>query len=64
MIRHPKGKESNLQLLFMPLTIFDVKGIPGLRRERIESAMSAGAKHLPDLMRAGFQPIRSAMVCG
>jgi hypothetical protein len=30
----------------MPLTIFDVKGVPGTRRERIETAVVAGAKHL------------------
>jgi hypothetical protein len=32
----------------MPLTIFDVKGVPGTRRERIETALVAGAKHLRD----------------
>jgi len=32
----------------MPLTIFDVKGVPGTRRERIESAVVAGAKHLKE----------------
>ena len=30
----------------MPLTIFDIKGVPGPRRERIEAAVAAGAKHL------------------
>jgi hypothetical protein len=30
----------------MPLTIFDVKGVPGNRRERIEAAVVAGARHL------------------
>ena len=30
----------------MPLTVFDVKGVPGARRERIETAVVAGAKHL------------------
>jgi hypothetical protein len=29
----------------MPLTGFDVKGIPGHRRERIEAAVAAGGKH-------------------
>jgi hypothetical protein len=28
----------------MPLTVFDVKGIPSHRRERIESAVVAGGK--------------------
>lgn len=32
----------------MPLTIFDVKGVPGTRRERIETAIVAGAKHLKE----------------
>jgi hypothetical protein len=30
----------------MPLTIFDCKGIPATRRERIEAAVEAGGKHL------------------
>ena len=29
----------------MPLTIFDIKGVPGHRRERIEAAVVAGGKH-------------------
>ena len=29
----------------MPLTVFDVKGIPGNQRERIEAAVVAGGKH-------------------
>jgi hypothetical protein len=29
----------------MPLTVFDIKGIPGHRRERIEVAVAAGGKH-------------------
>jgi hypothetical protein len=32
----------------MPLTIFDVKGVPGNRRERIEAAVVAGGKHLSE----------------
>ncbi|MEO8593062.1 MAG: hypothetical protein ABI759_07060 [Candidatus Solibacter sp.] len=32
----------------MPLTIFDVRGGRGNRRERIETAVVAGAKHLRD----------------
>jgi hypothetical protein len=32
----------------MPLTVFDVKGVPGTRRERIEAAVVAGAKHLKE----------------
>jgi hypothetical protein len=29
----------------MPLTVFDVKGIPAHRRKRIEAAIVAGSKH-------------------
>jgi hypothetical protein len=29
----------------MPITVFDVKGVPGHRRERIETAVVAGGKH-------------------
>ena len=29
----------------MPLTVFDTKGVPGARRERIEAAVVAGGKH-------------------
>jgi hypothetical protein len=29
----------------MPLTVFDIKGVPGHRRERIEAAVVAGGKH-------------------
>jgi hypothetical protein len=30
----------------MPLTIFDIKGVPGNRRERIEAAVVAGGRHV------------------
>ena len=30
----------------MPITVFDVKGVPGHRRERIEAAVVAGSKHV------------------
>jgi len=29
----------------VPLTVFDTKGIPAARRERIEAAVVAGGKH-------------------
>ncbi len=29
----------------MPLTVFDIKGVPGHRRERIEAAVVAGGKY-------------------
>src|ERR1019366_1710442 len=34
-----------IQLFRMPLTVFDIKGVPGNRRERIEAAVVAGGKH-------------------
>ena len=30
----------------MPLTVFDIKGVPYTRRERIEQAVVAGGKYL------------------
>ena len=36
----------------MPLTVFDCKGIPATRRERIVAAVEAGGKHLRDSIRA------------
>jgi hypothetical protein len=30
----------------MPLTVFDMRGVPGHRRERIEAAVVAGGKHV------------------
>jgi len=30
----------------MPITVFDVKGVSGHRRERIEAAVVAGGKHV------------------
>ena len=30
----------------MPLVIFDCKGVPATRRERIEAAVEAGGKHV------------------
>src|SRR4051812_40267032 len=35
-----------LQLSSMPLTVFDVKGISAARRERIETAVEFGGKHV------------------
>jgi hypothetical protein len=29
----------------MALTVFDIKGVPGTRRERIEAAVVAGGRH-------------------
>lgn len=29
----------------MPITVFDVRGVPGSRRERIETAVVAGGRH-------------------
>jgi len=30
----------------MPVTVFDIKGIPGHRRQRIEAAVVSGGKHI------------------
>src|SRR5580693_2891915 len=35
----------SLQLSRMLITVFDIKGVPGHRRERIEAAVGAGGKH-------------------
>jgi hypothetical protein len=32
----------------MPLLIFDCKGIPATRRERIETAVEAGSRHIKE----------------
>jgi hypothetical protein len=32
----------------MPITVFDMRGIPSHRRERIEAAVVAGGKHLAE----------------
>ena len=32
----------------MPLIIFDCKGIPATRRERIETAVEAGGRHVKE----------------
>jgi hypothetical protein len=32
----------------MPLTVFDCKGIPATRRERIEAAVESGGKHVAE----------------
>lgn len=29
----------------MPITVFDIKGVPGSRRDRIEAAVVAGGRH-------------------
>jgi len=36
----------------MPLTVFDTKGIPAHRRERIEAAVLAAGKHVSQLYEA------------
>jgi hypothetical protein len=33
-------------IIAMPLTFFDIKGVPGHRRERIEVAVIAGGRHV------------------
>jgi hypothetical protein len=36
----------------VPLLVFDTKGIPATRRERIENAVEAGGKHIKDSYEA------------
>ena len=36
----------------MPLTVIDIKGIPATRRERIETAVVAGGKHVRESYEA------------
>ena len=45
----------------MPITVFDVKGVPGHRRERIEAAVVAGGKHVSGPYEAWIaaEPFRS-----
>jgi hypothetical protein len=49
----------SLQLSRMPVTVFDIKVIPGHRRERIETAVAAGGKHTEGPHEAWISPIRS-----
>jgi hypothetical protein len=44
----------------MPLTVFDTKGVPAHRRERIEAAVAAGGKHVSALYEGwiGTDPFR------
>jgi hypothetical protein len=46
----------------MPLTVFDIKGVPGTRRERIEAAVVAGGRHAmgPHEARIAADPFRGA----
>jgi hypothetical protein len=50
----------------MPITVFDVKGVPGHGRERIQAAVVAGGEHASvsyeawiaaDPFRGGFRPL-------
>ena len=47
----------------MPLTVFQIKGIPGHRRERIETAVIAGGRHAsgPHEAWIGTDPFRGGM---
>ena len=44
----------------MPLTVFATKGVPATRRQRIETAVEAGGKHIKDPYEAWIttDPIR------
>jgi hypothetical protein len=47
----------------MPLTVFNAEGVPPNQRERIESAVEAGAKHLSVSYEAwiAVDPFRGGM---
>ena len=56
----------------MPITVFDTKGIPGNRRERIEAAVVAGGANtsapyeawiLADPFRGGFKVLITGPQC-
>ena len=44
--RHNRHPRHGVRYVFMPLTVFDTKGIPAIRREHIEAAVIAGGKHV------------------
>jgi hypothetical protein len=48
----------------VPLTIFDTKGLPAVRRERIETAVVAGGKHTAESYEAwiAVDPFNGAVV--
>jgi hypothetical protein len=52
-----------VRYLFMPLTLFDTKGIPATRRERIEAAVVAGGRHVatPHEAWIGSDPFRNGL---
>ena len=56
----PSGASNRLQ---MPLTVFDCKGIPASRRGRIEGAVVAAGRNLPQPYEAwiGADPLRGAV---
>ena len=47
----------------MPLTVFDTKGIPATRRERIVTAVEAGGKHIKNPYEAWIttDPLRGGV---
>jgi len=48
----------------MPLTVFDTKGVPATRRERIEAAVDAAGKHVTGPHEAWISADRSVAACG
>ena len=48
IIGSQKSRGSPRHNTFMPLTVFDCKGIPVTGRERIEAAVEAGGKHVAE----------------
>lgn len=55
--------------LAMPLTVFEIKGLTGQRRERIEAAVATGGKHAPGAHEAwivadGIRPEFKVIITG
>jgi hypothetical protein len=50
----------------MPVTVFDTKGVPGHRRERIETAVVAGGKHVsaPHEAWIATDPFKGGVLAG
>jgi hypothetical protein len=47
----------------MPLTVFDIKGVPYTRRERIEQPSLLAASTCASRTKAGSPPIPAAREC-
>ena len=48
----PVGRDSSYKHDSLPVTVFDTKGIPASRRERVQAAVEAGGKQVTELYEA------------